>query len=120
MRNPAERAERQRVVDAVTDEGAALDLLELVQVVPERVRAAQLAVDKGAVLVPALDPREPAQRDAVQSQPVLDEGARTHLDRLGRDDPEAKPARRDALEVACRGVEGEDFIERPRDELLAL
>src|SRR3954471_7538875 len=116
----AERAERDRVVDAVAHERAALDRLELVDVVPELVGTADLPIDERAPFLPALDPGSPAHRDAVKLQPILDQRAGLHPDRLWCDDLEAEPARSDPLEIARRGIELEDLVDRPRDYLLAL
>jgi hypothetical protein len=54
---------------------------ELVGVVPEPVRAAELDVDEALAGHPRLDPRQPADRQAVQAQAVLDQRALAHLDR---------------------------------------
>ena len=50
--------------------------LELVRVVPERVRAVELGVDEALARHPLLDPRQPADRQPVQLQPVLDQRSR--------------------------------------------
>ena len=50
---------------------------------PEPVGAAHLSVHEAAAGRPLLDAGEPANRDAVERQAVLDESARAHLDRPG-------------------------------------
>src|SRR5215210_3999791 len=86
QREPAERAERQRVLDRVAHQRALGVRLEGVRVAPERVGAAHLHVDEAAAGLPHLDPGEPAQRHAVQPQAVLDQGSGAQLDRPRRDD----------------------------------
>ena len=54
------------------------------------------------------------------AQPVLDERPGAHVDRAGRHDPEAQQRRRDRLEVAGVGEEGEDLLGRAVEALLAV
>src|SRR5215210_3065326 len=98
-RQLAQGPERQRVVHHVPNERAVAVRLEAVRVVPQPVGAAQLDVDEAPPWLPHLDARQPANRQPVQPQPVLDQGARPHLDPPRRGDPKAQPARRDRLEV---------------------
>ena len=94
--------------------------LELVGVVPERVRAVELGVDEAHARLPLLDPRQPADREPVQGQAVLDQRADAHLDRPRGDDVERQPGRRDRLEVAGVGEEREDLVGRALEALLAV
>jgi hypothetical protein len=94
--------------------------LELVGVVPELVRALKLGVDEALARHPLLDSRQPADREPVQRQPVLDQRAGAHLDRPWRDDLERQPRRCDRFEVAGVGEEGEDLVGRALEALLAV
>src|SRR5581483_3842113 len=67
-----------------------------------------------------LDPRDPAQGYPVQAQPVLDQRAGAHLQRLGGEQAEPEPRRRDPLEVPGAGKEPEYLVDRPGHELLAV
>ena len=59
----AERAERERVADAVVDDRRVLAvLLEYVRVLPERVRPLELGVEEAVRWVPGLDPGCPTDR----------------------------------------------------------
>src|SRR5450755_598982 len=89
-------------------------------VVPEPIRPVQLAVDKAPPLVPHLDPRNPADRDAVQVEAILDLRTQSHPDRVGGEHLEAKPRRGDSLQVARLREEREHVLERLRQHLLSL
>src|SRR5579885_2896187 len=104
----------------VRDERAAADGAELVAVVPEPVRPLHLHVVERPPGLPELDPGGPAQGDPVQVKPILDQRAGAHLRRLWRSQAEPEPRRRDALEVARTGEEGEHLVDRARYELLAV
>src|SRR3954470_17832662 len=119
-RRRAERAEWERVVDAVAHQRAPRVRLELVAVVPEAVGAAHLAVDEQPARLPGLDAREPADRQPVQYEPVGDERPRAHRDRARSEDGEAQPRRRDRLECARLREEVEAVRQRAGDYLLAL
>src|SRR4051812_38871942 len=92
---------------------------ELVRVVPQPVRAAQLDVYEALARHPCLDPRQPADPQAVEAQAVLDQRALPHLDRPRRDDAEAEPRRRDRLEGAGVREEREELVRRAGQALLA-
>lgn len=111
-------ADRSPVADAVADLRAAVDRLELVRVLPESVRPMYLPIDKSVRRLPDGDPGRPGDRDAEEAQPVSEQRA---LAQLGRrlEDAEVEPRRRDPLEVARVGEEGERLLERDRDDLLA-
>jgi hypothetical protein len=105
---PPKCAERECVAHEVAHQGAGFMGLEDVGVMPEPVGPAHLDVLEAASGLPNLDARKPANRQPVESQAILDQGPGAHPDRLGGDDPEAKPRRRDRLEVAgvCEELEG--------------
>ena len=70
----AERPEADRVADGVGHQRAlAGGGANVVRVVPERVRAAQLHVDEAVGRIPLLDQRVPRDRHAVEAQPVLEQ-----------------------------------------------
>jgi hypothetical protein len=119
-RHLPQRAQRERVVDAIAHDRAVRVRRELVTVVPQPVRAPDLAIDERRARLPLLDPRRPAQREAVQAQAVLDQRAGAHGHRLGREDLEAQPRRRDRLQVAGAGEEREHFLARAPHDLCTL
>src|SRR5215207_3084564 len=82
VREPPKRPERQLVADSVPDHDGALAIgLEGVGVLPERIRAAQLDVEEAQRRLPALDPRRPTDREAANSEPIVEQSPRAHLDR---------------------------------------
>ena len=114
----AQRAEGEGVADPVADSSALPVRLERMGVVPEPVRALDLNVDEPLPRLPGLDTGQPPNGDAVQLEPVLDEGAGGHLYRRRRDDSKAQPPGRDPLEVGGVRVELEDVPWRARNDLL--
>ena len=100
----------ERVVDAVAHQRALAVRRELVAVTPEPVRPPDLPVDEPRARLPLLDPRR--HRHAVQAQAVPDERAGAHDGRVGRQELEPQPRRRDGLEVARVAEEGEHLVDR--------
>jgi hypothetical protein len=88
-------------------------------VAPEPIRPLHLHVHEASLRLVHLDARQPAEADAEEREPVLDERADAHRDGARRADLELQVAGRDRLEVLGIGEEGEDLGERPPDELLA-
>jgi hypothetical protein len=110
----------KRVINAVAHDRPAAVSLELVTVAPEAVGPVDLAVHEGAARLPVLDARAPTQGDSMQLQPVVDYGARSHLDRLWGDHLEAEPMRGDPLQVPGLGEEREHLLEVSVQPLLTL
>ena len=93
---------------------------ELVGVVPQPVGPPHLGVDERHPGAPVLDPRQPADRNPVQAQPVADQGPRADLRGADGHDPEVQPGRGQPFQVERVGEEGEDLVGRPREPLLPL
>lgn len=109
------------VADAVADRASVLTVrLEDVGVLPERVGPVDLGVAESQRRLPGLDPRLPANWEAVQAQPVIEQRSRAHRDRLRRRHPEVEPWGRHRLEVDGGGVEVEGALGRDGDALAAL
>jgi hypothetical protein len=113
-----QRAQREGVAHLIADACSPFMRRERMGMVPEPVGALHLDVDEALAGLPCLDPRQPAYGDVVQPEPVLDQGAGPHLDRLRGEDPKSQPTRRDLLEVGRVGIELEDLLGRARKDLL--
>jgi hypothetical protein len=86
---------------------------------PEPVRTVELHVDEPHARLPDRDLGQPGDREPVQRQPILDQGAGAHPDRARCEDREAQPGRRDRLEVAGVREEAEHLAGRAGQRLLA-
>ncbi len=115
-----ERTAWQRVVDTVEHDRSAPNRGEFVPVEPETVGTMKLAIDEHPIALPLIDPRDPAQRDPVQAQPILDLGADAHFGRLGASHVEVQPQRRDLLQVAGAREEVEHLGQLTAHDLPAL
>jgi hypothetical protein len=82
-----QRSEWQRVVDVVSHTGPARNRGELVAVVPEPVGATDLPIDEPPVLRELVDPGDPAQRDPVHTQAILNPRSDGDLRGLWRQQP---------------------------------
>ncbi len=120
MRDPAERPERELVLDVVADGRPTVVGLEAMGVDPGPVGAVSLDVDEAAVRLPFDDLRLPGDRQTTNRQAVVDDRAGSHLDRERREHAELEPGRSERLEVSCVGEEREHLLDRPRHELDAV
>ena len=77
---------------------------------PGMIRAPQLTVREGVGGIPLGDLRSPTEWDALESEPVVDQGSPTHLDGKGREDPEVEFRGCDALEVTGVREELKDLL----------
>ena len=119
---PYERREwaaRDAVPDVVEDLSPAADRRQAVRVLPQRVRPGDLHVGEAARRSPVSDLGLPRDRYTEQPQPVAELGSSLEPGRCV-DDAEAQPGRRDRLEVARIGEEGERRVEWPADDLRPL
>jgi hypothetical protein len=107
----------ERVVDDVPHNRAVAMRRELVAVMPQPVGSPDLSVDERQAGVPLVDLRGPPQRHPVHAQAVLDQRAGAHRGRLGRQDLELQPRRRDRLEIPRAAEEREDLVDRARHDL---
>ncbi len=96
-------------------EGAAIPFLEHVCVMPQGVRASQLNVHEPVRWIPLGDFRAPADGKTVNGDSVINQDAGTQYDRRWREDFKLQTGRREGLQVARLGEEGEDFAARARN-----
>lgn len=113
-----EKIERDRVLDAVLNEGSAIAFLENMFVPPEAVGPAHLFVDETRRRLPDRDPALPANREPVDPQLMIDQRSRPHLDRRRRDGVKVHPWRSDGVEIGGIGEKRENFFARARQPKL--
>ena len=113
-----ERATPRPVANFVAAERRLASFLKCVGMMPQAVGPAHLDVDEPMRRLPGHDFRLPPDGQAMDADPVVEGEARAHDDRLGRQDLELQPRRREHLEVARLGEEGENLADGPRDEQL--
>ena len=119
VRQLAQQAERQRVIDDVDDAGPIPLGHEGVAMIPAAVRAFQLDVAEPVGRVIVADPASPAHRDPKERpNSVVDLQAVAHR-RVRRLKVEAKAWRGDAAEVLRPREEGEDLVDRTINEQLS-
>ena len=116
----AESPEPEAVADPVAHNRPAVVGLELVRVMPERVRTAGLRVDETPVRIPILDATRPAHRHAVQAQRIVEGRTFPQLLRTHPADVELEKGRRNPFEVAGIREEREYLVDGVRQPLLAL
>jgi hypothetical protein len=120
MRDRPEWPERERVSNTVSRQRPLRHRLDGVQVLPEPVRPADLAIDERTVGLPGVDLRYPAHRDAVYMQAIFDPRPGPYNDRLQSHELEAQPRRCDLLEVPRVREELEYLMDGPMDDLRAI
>lgn len=109
VRDPPEQPQREAVLHDIFDLDAAWDRLEQVPVVPIPVRTGHLRIGEQPVFLVFSDTGHPSDGEAVQPQAVVDARPLAHLGIGGGEHPEAKPRRRDGLEVP-RGLEEREHV----------
>jgi hypothetical protein len=108
MDQPAQGAERKRVLDVIHDASAAFDFRESMRVAPKPIRSLRLHINELVGWIPPLDFRDPAQRNPVDAQGVSNGGAFPHRDWRWSENPETHPRRSDSFEVLRAREELED------------
>jgi len=93
----------QLVADVIDVARPAVARLQPVLVAPALVRPPDLLIDEAPRRLPRGDLAAPADRDAVDPQPVVDGRAFSHLDRLRRQRLKPEPVRRDGVQVLGLG-----------------
>jgi hypothetical protein len=117
----AEGAEGDRVADPiVADRRTVAGGFEGVGVLPERVGAAGLGVDEAVRWFPGLDAGLPADRHAMEAEPVVEQGAGLECDWLRGEDLEVEPRWGQGLEIPGVAVEGKGVLDWEVESLLSL
>src|SRR5204863_3678435 len=84
--------------------------LKRVFMAPPAIGAADLLIDKPVRRLPGRDHRPPADRKAMQTQPVIDLGSRLNLDGRRSDDVEVQQGGSQRFELKGVAEEGEDVF----------
>jgi hypothetical protein len=109
-------AEGEFVLDVIVHLGSAGCVGEAVAMVPAAIRAGELDVSEGGDGVEGFDACAPVERDAEETELIVDEGSGVHEDGARGEDVEVKECGGDSLEVFGVGEEGEDFFSGPGNE----
>jgi len=88
-------------------------------VVPFPIGADELFIDKAEGRLPMGDDAAPYERDAVESEAIVESNALTHFDGERRHDMKVKPGGSDPFQIERVAVEGEEFFRREWDRLFA-
>ena len=102
-----ERSAARAIAHVVQAERASVALFEGVRVMPQGVGASKLDINEAVRRIPFGDFGPPADGEAVNSDAVVDECARTHFDGRGREYLKFQPRRREGLQIPRVGEEGE-------------
>ena len=108
-----QRSAKHSVANVVETTRAAVAWFETVLVNPLTIGAAQLLIDEPEWRFPYGELGAPAHWEAAQSDPVVDQSARTHDNWRWREDFELQPSWRDLLKIARVGEERENLLARP-------
>ena len=107
-----ERAAGHGILDLIADGRAVVVWRKDVLVHPKRVGPFHLAVDEAVRRLPNSDLALPAQRNAAQPQPVIEQCPFLNLDIGRRQYFKAQPRRREALEISRIGKKFENPVKR--------
>ena len=86
-------------VNGIANQRSSINLLELMRVFPQTVRAAQLSIDELKWWLPNGDLRTPPNRNSPHLQSVVDESSFTHHDWGRRQNPELQRWWCDGLKI---------------------
>ncbi len=114
------RAAGHGIFDAIADNRTVFVWRKVVFVHPKRIRSFGLAVDKTVRRLPDRDLALPAQRNAAQPQPVIEQRSFLNLDIGRRQYCKTEPRRREPLEISRVGKKFENPVERLGQPLFGL
>ena len=115
----SEWPERHLVSNAISHQCLAIRMLgERMRMMPKRVGALQLQIDKGMGRVPFLDLRSPPHRQAANTQLVVNECPCSHCNRQRCENFKIQGRRCNPLQVFGTREKLEDFPERRSYQLL--
>ena len=108
-----ERIERNSVLHIVAHKRASVSRFKLVRMDPKPVRTACLFIHKMVWRFPRGDFAAPSNGKTADAQPVIDDCANVHFNRLARDGPKTHPWRRNGIEIGCVRKKGEHLFDWP-------
>ncbi len=106
--------ERNSVPYIVAHNRASISRLKRVRMNPKPVRTASLFIYKTAWRFPRSDFAAPPDGETANAQPVIDDCAHVHFNRLGRDGPKTQPWRCNGIEIGRVREKGEHLFNWPR------
>jgi hypothetical protein len=108
-----EPIERNSVPHMVAHKRASVSRFEFVFMDPTPVRTADLFIHKPVWRFPRREFAAPPSRKTADAQPVIDNCANVHFNRLACDGPKTQPWRRNGIEIGCVRKKGEHLFNWP-------
>jgi hypothetical protein len=114
-----EPIERNSVPHIIAHERASISRLEPVRMNPKPVRTTYLFIHKTVWRFPHVDFAAPPNGESADAQPVIDDCASMHFNRLVRDGLKTQPWRCNGIEIGCVGKKGEHLFDWPSQPYFA-
>ena len=108
-----EPIERNSVLHIVPHKCTSISRFKPVRMDPKPVRTADLFISEMIWRFPLRDFAAPPNGKTADAQPVIDDCASAHFNRLARDGPKTQPWRCNGIEVGCVRKKGEHLFNWP-------